>query len=90
MTITGNCILDRGIEPRGEQMLAVAEKYMLRKTADRPAVTPPGSYLSDDSVISKASAAVNGEKFSKDFYCFSFRGSGSLDLKGVQYAICFN
>lgn len=46
-------------------MLAVAEKYMLRKTADRPAVTPPGSYLSDDSVISKASAAVNGDKFSK-------------------------
>ena len=65
VTITGNSILDRGIEPRGEQMLAVAEKYMLRKTANNPTVTPPGSFLSDESVIAKASTAVNGEKFRK-------------------------
>jgi len=66
-TITGNCILSRGCEERGAQFEAVLEKYMVRpmpeKKADAP--PPPGSFLSDKSVIRMASTSAQGEKFKK-------------------------
>ena len=63
VTITGNAIREKGIEERGEQMLTIAEKYMLRKTANKAKTEPPGSFLSDSSVLDIAFGAKNGEKF---------------------------
>lgn len=64
VTVTGNRLCGSDLEKRGQQMLSIAETYMVR-----PAVMPvsdveaPGSCLADEEVIYKASHAANAEKF---------------------------
>ena len=64
VTLTGNVIRECDLVDRSEELMAVLEKYMVK-----PAVIldmnreVPGSYLSDESVISKAMASKQGEKF---------------------------
>lgn len=64
-TITGDCIRERGCEERSAQFEAVLEKYMVRPVSEKKAgaTSPPGSFLSDRSVIRMASASTQGKKF---------------------------
>lgn len=64
-TITGNCIRERGCEERSTQFEAVLEKYMVRPMPEKKAdaTPPPGSFLSDKSVIRMTSSSAQGEKF---------------------------
>lgn len=64
LTITGNALTDADVVETAEALLWLLDTYMRRPTPPTPAVAVPGeSYLSDDAVIAKASAAHNGEKF---------------------------
>lgn len=59
---TDNAINDCDINECTEAFIGVAEKYMVRPTAEKPKVDAPGSYLSDESVIEKMLASKNAEK----------------------------
>lgn len=66
VTLTGNGIREVGIGKRSEALHAVAEKYMRRpqkEQTERVQNAPPGSFLSDDAVLSAARNARNGEAF---------------------------
>lgn len=64
LTITGNALTENDVVETAESLLWLLDTYMRRPTPPTPAVAAPGvSYLSDDEVIAKASAAKNGEKF---------------------------
>lgn len=63
VTLTGNAIGDHGVEIRTEELQQVLDTYMRKPVSQVAAVEAPGSFLSDASVISKASASANGEKF---------------------------
>lgn len=66
LTVTGNALTDADVAETAEALEWLLENYMRRPTPTTPAAVVCGkSYLSDDSVIAKASAAVNGEKFVK-------------------------
>lgn len=65
VTLTGNAILEYDVEERSAEVISVADKYMLRQTKEEQKTVPPGSFLSDASVIEIASTAINGEKFRK-------------------------
>lgn len=64
LTMTGECIHGSDVMERTEELRIVLEKYMLRPAADRlvPKVDAPGSFLSDESVISKMIASAQGTK----------------------------
>lgn len=64
-TLTGNVIRDSSIENRCNELMVILEKFMVRPT---PLLTysemdVPGSFLSDESVIRKASESNQSEKF---------------------------
>ena len=65
VTLTGNVIRECDLVDRSEELMTVLDKYMVKPVAilnmNREV---PGSYLSDASVISKAMASKQGEKFS--------------------------
>lgn len=64
LTITGNALTENDVVETAESLVWLLDTYMRRPTPPTPAVAVPGvSYLSDDEVIAKASAAKNGEKF---------------------------
>ena len=64
LTITGNALTENDVVETAESLVWLLDTYMRRPTPPTPAVAVPGvSYLSDDKVIAKASAAKNGEKF---------------------------
>ena len=64
LTVTGNALTETDVAETAEALLWLLDTYMRRPTPPTPAVTVPGeSYLSDEEVIAKASAAKNGEKF---------------------------
>ena len=64
LTVTGNALTDTDVVETAEALLWLLDIYMRRPTPPTPAVAVPGeSYLSDNQVIAKASAARNGEKF---------------------------
>lgn len=65
LTITGNNINDKDIEERGHQLKEVLEEFMVRPAAKKSAnnILAPGSFLSDEEVIMKASGSNQGEKF---------------------------
>jgi len=65
VTLTGNALNEMGVEERSAEIAQVLEKYMVRpqKIASTPEVKAPGSYLSDESVVSKAQHSKQGEKF---------------------------
>lgn len=65
VTLTGNSIRGCDVAKRSAEIIAVAEKYMLRPIKEKPRTMPTGSFLSDDRVIETASAAINGDKFRK-------------------------
>ena len=64
-TITGNALNDKPVRDITEVLTEILDGYMLRPTVARPEsrIDAPGSFLTDEEVIMKASAAVNGEKF---------------------------
>ena len=64
LTVTGNALTDADVVETAEALVWLLDTYMRRPTPPIPAVAVPGeSYLSDEEVISKATAAKNGEKF---------------------------
>ena len=64
LTITGNALTDANVVETAEALVWLLDTYMRRPTPPTPAVAVPAeSYLSDEAVITKASAAQNGEKF---------------------------
>lgn len=66
VTLTGNIIKLGDFTDRTDNVKAVMDKYMLRPVRKKQNIAPPtGSYLSDKSVISTASTAINGSKFKK-------------------------
>lgn len=64
LTVTGNALTDADVVETAEALVWLLDAYMRRPTPPIPSAAVPGtSYLSDDSVIAKASEAKNGEKF---------------------------
>lgn len=64
VTLTGNAIRECGVEVRITELMTVLEKYMVKTVKQRKSKTAvPGSYLTDESVISKAMTSKQGEKF---------------------------
>lgn len=65
VTITGNAINDLSIRNITDVLPDILDKYMLRPVINRPkcSIDAPGSFLTDEEVIKKASAAGNGDKF---------------------------
>lgn len=63
VTVTGNAISGTGIEDRTEALPEILEKYMVRPGKPVSQSSAPGSYLSDDSVLTKISASKQAEKF---------------------------
>ena len=65
VTLTGNVIRECDLVDRSKELMTVLDKYMVKPVVildmNREV---PGSYLSDASVISKAMASKQGEKFS--------------------------
>lgn len=66
LTVTGNALTQADVTETAEALTWLLDTYMRRPTPTTPTAVVCGkSYLSDDSVIAKASAAVNGAKFIK-------------------------
>lgn len=66
LTVTGNTINGADVTETGESLVWLLDTYMRRPTPSTAATAIPNeSYLSDDAVIAKASAAQNGEKFKR-------------------------
>ncbi len=63
VTVTGNAISGTGIEERTDALTEVLEKYMRKAEKPLSRVAAPGSYLSDTSVLQKALASKQSEKF---------------------------
>ena len=65
VTITGNALNDKPVRDITEVLPEILDAYMLRPAVERPEnrMDAPGSFLTDEEVIMKASAAANGEKF---------------------------
>ncbi len=64
LTMTGQCIHGTEVMERTEQLKGMLEKYMVRPqaNAEKPKVTAPGSFLSDESVLRKMFASRQAEK----------------------------
>lgn len=66
MTVTGNTINNADVTEYTEELKWILENYMRRPTPPTPCAAISGnSYLGDDSVITKASAAQNGARFTR-------------------------
>ena len=65
LTLTGKAIHGTDVNERSKELHTVLEKYMKKPNAEAtsPTVDAPGSYLSDESVYTKASKSKQGEKF---------------------------
>lgn len=64
LTVTGNALTNADVAESAGALTWLLETHMRRPTPSLPSVAAPGkSYLQDDAVISKASAARNGDKF---------------------------
>lgn len=65
LTLTGKAIHGFDVNERSKELQTVLEKYMKRPNADVTASTvdAPASYLSDESVYTKASKSTQREKF---------------------------
>ena len=64
VTLTGNAIRECGAEERLDEVMTVLEKYMVKPVKVKSQKTAaPGSYLSDESIISKAMASKQSKKF---------------------------
>lgn len=66
VTLTGNAIRECGIEVRTTELMIVLEKHMVKTVKERkPKTAVPGSYLTDESVISKAMASKQVKSLSR-------------------------
>lgn len=63
VTFTGNTISGSDIEERTEATSEVLEQYMRKPEKQAAKISAPGSYLSDESVLSKVSSSKQAEKF---------------------------
>lgn len=65
VTITGNALGEKNLSDITDVLPDILDKYMLRPVTERPKCTidAPGSFLTDEEVVEKASAAANGDKF---------------------------
>jgi len=64
VTLTGNAIRGSDLVDRSGELMTVLEKYMVKPVQLQLVKREvPGSYLSDESVIAKALASKQGEKF---------------------------
>ena len=65
VTITGNAVGNRPLRDITDVLPELLDAYMLRPVTQKPEghIDAPGSFLSDEEVIEKASAAANGSKF---------------------------
>lgn len=66
VTITGNAIGDKPVRDISDVLPEILEKYMRRPVpvqTESP-IEAPGSFLTDEEVIEKASRSVTGDKFS--------------------------
>ena len=64
VTLTGNVIRESDLVDRSGELMTVLEKYMVKPVQLQLVKREvPGSYLSDESVIAKALASKQGEKF---------------------------
>ena len=61
LTLTGDAINDLDVNDCSKALQVVLDKYMVRPTVSVPTVIPPGSYLSDDSVIAKMLSSKNAD-----------------------------
>lgn len=66
VTITGNAIGDKHVRDITDVLPEILEKYMCRpvSTQTESPIEAPGSFLTDEEVIEKASKSVSGDKFS--------------------------
>lgn len=93
LTVTGNALTQADVTETAETLTWLLETYMRRPTPTTPAAVVCGkSYLTDDSVIAKASAAVNGEKFTKlwngDISEYSSRSEADAALVSILAFWC--
>ncbi len=66
LTVTGNVLNAADVTETTEALTWLLDTHMRRPTSPAAAIAVPGeSYLSDDEVIGKASAARNSEKFNR-------------------------
>lgn len=63
VTLTGNAVNHCDVCERSGELMSVLEEYMVRPSPQVKKVVAPGSYLSDESIISKATMSRQGEKF---------------------------
>ena len=64
VTLTGNAIRESDLMDRSKELMTVLEKYMVKPVQFHEVIRDvPGSFLSDESVIAKALASKQGEKF---------------------------
>ena len=63
VTVTGNAISGSCLECRSDALEDVLERYMKRPEKATAKISAPGSYLSDASVLKKASSSKQAEKF---------------------------
>lgn len=63
VTVTGNHIRGSGLEERSEALAEVLDKYMKKAEKPKTTLTTPGSYLSDESVLEKATSSKQADKF---------------------------
>ena len=65
VTVTGNAISDHPLRDISDVLPEILETYMRRPEIQRPEdrIDAPGSFLTDEEVVDKASSASNNEKF---------------------------
>ena len=65
LTLTGKAIHGTDVNNRSKELQTVLDRHMKRPDADTntPTIDAPGSYLSDESVYTKASKSKQGDKF---------------------------
>ena len=62
-TVTGNAVRSCDINDRTAEVQMILDKYMLRPVQERNNSEAPGSFLSDEAVVSKAASSKQGYKF---------------------------
>ena len=62
MTLTLNVHCEKDVEERTEELDEVRATYMVKPVAKKLKVEPPGSYLTDESVMEKMFSSANAEK----------------------------
>jgi putative DNA primase/helicase len=78
ITVTGNMYCDGDILEKKNVLQSILDEHMVRtKPITKSEITDSQSYLSDESVIEKASISVNGERF-KSLWIGDTKGYASL------------